>query len=136
MKTTILVSACLLLCVSVTRVETQGPRADPTVGPSAGAEATISKYCVTCHNQRAKIGGLVLEGLDLTAAGREPQTWEKVVRKVRTGMMPPNGAPRPDRVTLDGFAASIESTIDRAARTAPNPGAPALHRLNACPIAC
>src|SRR6185503_15589256 len=53
-----------------------------------------------------------------------------VVRKVRTGMMPPSGAPQPDRATLDGFAASIESTIDRAARTAPNPGAPALHRLN------
>ena len=52
------------------------------------------------------------------------------MRKVRTGMMPPSGAPRPDRATLDRFAAAVEDTIDRAAAAAPNPGAPALHRLN------
>ena len=48
-----------------------------------------------------RAGGLALDGLDVAQAGREPQTWEKVVRKVRTGMMPPAGAPRPDRATLD-----------------------------------
>jgi hypothetical protein len=68
--------------------------------------------------------------LDVAAAGREPQTWEKVVRKIRTGMMPPSGAARPDRATLDTVAAAIENTIDRVAAAAPNPGAPALHRLN------
>ena len=57
-------------------------------------------------------------------------TWEKVVRKLRTGMMPPAGAPRPERATLDGFAAAVEAALDRAAAAAPNPGAPALHRLN------
>ena len=90
----------------------------------------IDRYCVTCHNARLRTGGLALDTLKLGDAGREPETWEKVVRKVRTGMMPPSGAPRPDRATLDRFAAAVEDTIDRAAAAAPNPGAPALHRLN------
>jgi hypothetical protein len=72
----------------------------------------------------------VLDALPLASAAREPQTWEKVIRKVRTGMMPPAGAPRPDRATLDSLAAAVETTLDRAAAATPNPGAPALHRLN------
>jgi cytochrome c551/c552 len=139
MKATTLAAGALLLA-SLARVETQnaqtqgGPdKARPTSVQPASAltsKAVIDRYCVACHNQRAKIGGLALDVLDLSAAGREPQTWEKVVRKVRTGMMPPSGAPRPERATLDTLAASIETTIDAVARTAPNPGAPALHRLN------
>jgi mono/diheme cytochrome c family protein len=129
MKTPLLVAALLLVGAGFTRVETQNAQA-PVAPVTSSEKALIDRYCATCHNQRAKIGGLALDVLDLTAAGREPQIWEKVVRKVRTGMMPPSGAPRPDRAALDGFAASIESTIDRAARAAPNPGAPALHRLN------
>jgi mono/diheme cytochrome c family protein len=129
MKTLLVVAALLLLEAGFTRVETQNAQT-PVARATSSEKALIDRYCVTCHNQRAKIGGLALEGLDLTAAGREPQTWEKVVRKVRTGMMPPSGAPRPDRAALDAFAESIEATIDGVARTAPNPGAPALHRLN------
>jgi hypothetical protein len=56
--------------------------------------------------------------------------WERVVRKVRTGAMPPSTAPQPDPLTLDGFVASVETTLDRAAATAPNPGRPMIHRLN------
>jgi len=153
MKTPVIVAAFLLLGAGFTRVDTQTPAtarpasASPRQAASAQASAAqgvIDRYCVTCHNQRAKIGGLALDVLDLAAAGREPQPgapaarterggveiWEKVVRKVRTGMMPPSGAPRPDRAALDAFAASIETAIDGAAATAPNPGAPALHRLN------
>jgi hypothetical protein len=63
-------------------------------------------------------------------AAREPQTWEKVIRKVRTGMMPPSGAPRPDRATLDAMADTAAGRIDRAAAASPNAGAPTLHRLN------
>lgn len=72
----------------------------------------------------------MLDSLDVEQPGREPQTWEKVVRKVRTGMMPPSGAPRPDRATLDRFASVLEDALDHAAAAAPNPGAPVLHRLN------
>ena len=110
-------------------------KARPTLS-SAPPEtrAVIDRYCATCHNQRTRAGGLALDGLDVAAAGREPQPgveiWEKVVRKVRTGMMPPSGAPRPDRTALDRFAASLEESIDKVAAATPNPGAPALHRLN------
>jgi mono/diheme cytochrome c family protein len=145
MKTPLFLAAILLLGAGFVRVETQTtpsagrPLSTPRGGPDSAqpasttatpTQAVIDRYCATCHNQRARLGGLALDTLDVTAAGREPQTWEKVVRKVRTGMMPPSGAPRPDRATLDGFAASIEASIDRVARTNPNPGAPALHRMN------
>ena len=92
--------------------------------------AVVQRYCQTCHNARVKAGGLLLDQLDVDHPDRDPQSWEKVVRKLRTGMMPPAGAPRPDRGTLDRLAASVETVLDRAAAAAPNPGAPVLHRLN------
>ena len=128
MKVTIF-AAALLLLASLARVETQN--ASPTVARAASSEKVlIDRYCATCHNARTRAGNFTLDTLDVAAAGREPETWEKVVRKVRTGMMPPSGAPRPERAALDSFASSIETMIDAVARTAPNPGAPALHRLN------
>lgn len=135
MKTTIFAAAVLLLAVQIASVQSQSAPVDarnntrPT-NSAISEKAVIDRYCATCHNQRTRAGNLALDTLDVSAAGRDAQTWEKVVRKLRTGMMPPSGAPRPDRATLDGLAASIETSIDRAARTAPNPGAPALHRLN------
>jgi mono/diheme cytochrome c family protein len=105
-------------------------RLKPDATGGADAQAVADRYCVTCHNPRMKAGGLALDALKVADAAREPQTWEKVIRKVRTGMMPPGGAPRPDRAALDRFAAHVEGTLDRAAAAAPNPGAPALHRLN------
>jgi len=129
MKATVLASALLLIGVGFTRVETQTAQ-PPAARPASAEQAVIDRYCATCHNQRTRAGNLALDVLDVTAAGREPQTWEKVVRKVRTGMMPPSGMPRPDRATLDSFAASIETAIDRVSANAPNPGAPSLHRLN------
>ena len=93
-------------------------------------QATVTRYCSTCHSTRLKTGGVVLEGLPVAQAGQQAQVWEKVVRKVRAGMMPPANAPRPDRATLDGLATAVETTLDRAAAASPNPGAPGLHRLN------
>jgi hypothetical protein len=84
-------------------------------------------YCETCHNDRLKTGGLSLQGLPIDG---NAETWEKVIRKVRAGMMPPAGAKRPERAALDAFAGSIENTIDRAAAAAPNPGRAPLHRMN------
>ncbi len=77
-----------------------------------------------------KAGGLVLDQLDVEQVGRDPHAWEKVVRKLRTGMMPPSGAPRPDRATLDRVTSQLEDALDRHAAASPNPGAPVLHRLN------
>jgi hypothetical protein len=84
-------------------------------------------YCETCHNDRLKTGGLSLQGLPIDG---NAETWEKVIRKVRAGMMPPAGAKRPERTALDAFAGSIESAIDRAAVANPNPGRAPLHRMN------
>src|SRR5262249_61494193 len=72
----------------------------------------VNKYCVTCHNERAKTGGLVLEKLDADHPAANPELWEKVIRKVRAGLMPPAGAPRPDRAVLEHFRASRATAID------------------------
>jgi mono/diheme cytochrome c family protein len=139
MKRTLAAATLLLLVAGFTRVETQtqaqpapsARAAQPAVTSDAqGAQAVATRYCVGCHNTRVRSGGLTLDGASVANASRDPQLWEKVVRKVRTGMMPPSGAPRPERAALDAFAAAIEATIDRAASSAPNPGAPSLHRLN------
>ena len=99
--------------------------------PTAGEPQTlVTRYCVTCHSDRMRAGGLSLAALDVTQAGTQAATWEKAVRKIRTGMMPPHGAPRPDRATLDRLAAHIEGVVDGAASRTPNPGTRVLHRLN------
>ena len=120
MKVTLL-AALLLVVIGLAGVETQTP---------SQPQATLDQYCVSCHNPRTRAGGLTLDSARVDAAASDPQTWEKVIRKVRTGMMPPSGAPRPDRATLDGLAAAVETVIDRAAASAPNPGTTVLHRLN------
>jgi mono/diheme cytochrome c family protein len=93
-------------------------------------KALVNQYCVTCHNQKLKTGGLELDAVDPDHPSANPETWEKVVRKVRAGLMPPSGARRPDRKTLDVFAAMIEGALDRAALANPNPGRTPLHRMN------
>jgi hypothetical protein len=90
----------------------------------------LSQYCTTCHNPTTKAGQLDLRSVDLSNAGANAQIWEKVVRKLRTGMMPPANAPRPARAVIDAFAADLEGRLDRAAALSPNPGSTVLHRLN------
>ncbi len=90
----------------------------------------LEAYCVTCHNAALLAGELDLNALDPDRVGDDAETWERVVRKLRTGLMPPAGARRPDRAALDAFAAGLEDALDRAASLRPNPGAPVLHRLN------
>src|SRR5712664_3110113 len=92
--------------------------------------AVFDKYCVTCHNQRMKTGGLALDALDLAQLSEHAEVWEKVVRKIRTGAMPPVGRPRPDKALSESVASSLEAGLDRAALEHPNPGRPTLHRLN------
>ena len=90
----------------------------------------LGRYCATCHNEQLRTGGLVLSTLDVGKAGQEPEVWEKVVKKLRTGAMPPEGMPRPDESTYDAFAGYLEAQLDRAAAAHPNPGRPVLQRLN------
>src|SRR5262249_13992184 len=97
-------------------------------GPSP--RAVFDKYCVTCHNARIRTAGLALDALDVEQVGDHAEVWEKVVRKLRTGAMPPVGRPRPDKALSDSAASWLEANLDRAAREHPNPGRPTLHRLN------
>jgi hypothetical protein len=92
--------------------------------------AFLGKYCVTCHNERAKAGGLVLDAGALSHVGSDPEVWEKVVRKLRTGMMPPSGMPRPDATILAGFTTALEGALDRANPPGHHLDTPALQRLN------
>lgn len=92
--------------------------------------ALLNQYCVVCHNEKLKTGSLMLDKLDFLHVGPDAEVWEKVVRKLRAGLMPPAGMPRPDRAAVAGLLSSLEASLDRAAAAKPNPGAPALHRLN------
>jgi hypothetical protein len=96
----------------------------------ATERALVDKYCVTCHNDRARTGGLSLQALNLDNVRDGAETWEKVVRKLRGGMMPPLGAPRPNRAgSKDSFRSwRRQSTAWRSPK--PNPGRSPLHRLN------
>jgi mono/diheme cytochrome c family protein len=93
-------------------------------------QGVLNQYCVTCHNAQLKAGSLELQDRDLSQLETHPAVWESVVRKLRTGMMPPPSARRPERATLDGVSAWLETGLDRAAARAPNPGSPSLHRMN------
>ena len=91
----------------------------------------LSRYCTTCHNERLKTGGLALDRMDAGNVAPHAEVWEKVVRKLRAGVMPPAGRPRPDKAAYDALAAGIEAALDRSAAANPNPGrTPAFHRLN------
>ncbi len=92
--------------------------------------ALINQYCVTCHNERAKTAGLMLDKLDIDHPGEHAESWEKVVRKLRGGMMPPQGMPRPDQAKIDGLITWLETSLDRAQAAHPDPGRAPLHRLN------
>ena len=121
-----------------------GAAQTPAVGTSPAAPAAsastpieseprqlLNRYCVSCHSERLKTAELSLQAVDVDNIPRDAATWEKVVRKLRAGAMPPVGRPRPDAATYDRLASRIEGELDRAAAARPNPGRTAsFHRLN------
>ena len=95
---------------------------------AAAQRAVVDKYCVGCHNAKLKTANLMLDQLDLAHLSAHAEIGEKVVRKLRAGMMPPTGMPRPDRAVLDSLVAGMENELDKSAVTyLPAPG---IHRLN------
>ncbi|HET7607566.1 MAG TPA: DUF1587 domain-containing protein, partial [Gammaproteobacteria bacterium] len=90
----------------------------------------LDRYCVGCHNDPERAGDVSFESLDREDLGSHAEVWEAAVRKLRTGLMPPLGEPRPERAVLDAFAASLEKGLDAASARAPNPGTRPLARLN------
>ncbi len=129
---TVLFIVLLAVIVRSAAPSADAQQAPATAAPTAAsAEATfLNQYCIGCHNQRAKIGGLALDVLDVSRVGPASETWEKVVKKIRTGMMPPSGAKRPERSALDRFASELESRLDKAVDANAALVTPALHRLN------
>jgi hypothetical protein len=93
-------------------------------------QAVLDKYCLTCHNEKLRTGGLSLQDADLSRVPAAAETWEKVIRKLRTGSMPPQGMPRPDATTLNDLASFLETSLDRSAAANFNPGRASMHRLN------
>jgi hypothetical protein len=85
---------------------------------------------VSCHNQRSRTGGLSLEALDVTHVASNAETWERVLRKLQLGVMPPQGVRRPDEATYNDLIVWLEDSLDRSAAARSNPGHPVLHRLN------
>ena len=96
-------------------------------------DAVVKQYCVRCHNERNKVnaGGLALDALDLSRVGDAAEVWEKVILKLRAGLMPPAGRPRPAAAAHGALVGYLETELDRQAAAAPNPGrTEAFHRLN------
>ena len=125
----------VLLAVSATVGSSMpGQQAAPVASLSSSHQAVLKRYCVNCHTQAQKARGSVpiaLDALDLSKVAADAEAWEKVVRKLRAGVMPPAGAPRPDRATHDAFLTWIEAELDRSAVAKPHPGrTEPFHRLN------
>ncbi|MEZ5419136.1 MAG: DUF1592 domain-containing protein [Vicinamibacterales bacterium] len=102
--------------------------ASPTM---VAAEQTriVTTYCATCHSERGKAGGLSLAGFDAMKAHEQPEVVEKMIRKLRAGMMPPPGAKRPDGPALDALTLALEARMDEFAASHPNPGWRPFQRL-------
>jgi mono/diheme cytochrome c family protein len=118
--------------VTVPLTAGQQPSAGSAAANPASADhgAVVTKYCVTCHNDRAKVGSLSLEKLDISDPAAGADTWERVVRKVRVGMMPPQGSPQPDPASRAALVSYLTTSLDQAVAAHPNPGRPLVHRLN------
>lgn len=109
------------------KLATASPSAVPA--PSRAANETVQTFCTDCHNDAMKTGGLSLDSFDVAKIGDHPDIGEKMVNKLRAGLMPPKGNPQPDAATRNALATALEQELDRAAAT-PNPGRRPFQRLN------
>src|SRR6476659_9153223 len=123
----LVLAACVWISSVVGAVHATGGRQQPQAAPPRDASSlrpVVERYCVSCHSARVKTAGIVLEGMDGAMVEHDPAVWEKAVRKLRSGAMPPQGLPRPDPATYDALAGWLETTLDRAALAQPNAGRP------------
>jgi hypothetical protein len=119
----------LFAAVSADQATIRSPVPSSPSSPSAKHRAILDQYCVNCHNDRLKTANLSLEKLDLATVGDQPELWERVIRKLRAGVMPPPDVRRPPAAEYEGLRDWLEAEIDRRAPRL-NPGAIVLHRLN------
>ncbi len=121
--------ASLLFAAGLSPVQVTSQSSPLKAGPF-NAAATVSNYCITCHSNDMHRGGLSLESFDLAHPERNAEEAEKIIRKLRAGMMPPPGRQRPSDAELNALAAGLESRLDRVAAAHPYAGFTPLHRLN------
>jgi len=130
------IGCAVLMPVLLSGQSSQPPASKPPVRNVARTQASdvttqravLDEYCVVCHNKTAKTANLLLDQLDLAHLGDHAEIGEKVVRKLRAGMMPPSGMERPDAATRNALITWMEKELDRSAVTyLPAPG---IHRLN------
>jgi len=114
----------------ITSVEAAGTSVSQFQAANVPSRTLLDQYCVTCHNDRLKTAGLMLDQVDIGQVGTHTEVLEKVVKKLRSGQMPPEGRPRPDTATIDAFVTSLEALLDRQGMETPNPGRVASRRLN------
>jgi mono/diheme cytochrome c family protein len=118
----------------------QNPPAAPVRTPAVATEnppdartetqAAIAKYCTTCHSERLKTAGLVLDPMGVARPGDQSETWEKVLRQLRAGTMPPPGVARPPQGFYARAAGYLARELETTAATRPNTGSsPLAHRL-------
>jgi mono/diheme cytochrome c family protein len=119
---------CLAITATLAAVLAQAQPSRSPLSP-ATQRTLIDQYCVGCHNQKAKVGGLALDTVDFSRPGDNAEILEKVIRKLRAGMMPPSGVKRPDPATYEALVSGIENSVDQAARERPAVR-PGVHRLN------
>jgi mono/diheme cytochrome c family protein len=125
------VCACFLTLLYSAVALAQGQTSKTATTGDAQYAGLVEKNCVSCHNDKTKTAGLTLQNLPLSAVPEHGDVWEKVLRKIKSGEMPPATARiRPEPAAASAFAAYLETALDKAALTTPNPGRPAIHRLN------
>lgn len=126
----IVIAAWLLLSAVALWPESGATQSEPPQSEASRRQAFLNEYCASCHDDKAPAGGMSLSQLNLERVEQSAEVAEKVIRKMRTNMMPPPGMPQPDKETAGAFISGLERSLDEAAAARPNPGRPALHRLN------
>src|SRR5262245_50181748 len=122
----------LLCCIAgaASLLSQSGAPSPHPAEPAASAQKTVTRYCFGCHNDKLKTAGVSLANVKMSNVGDGAATWERVFRKMRTGEMPPLGLPHPDAGTNDAVVHYLEAELNKNALAKPNPGTPAIHRLN------
>ena len=116
-------SRALAACLVAGSALAQNPPADPN-------KALVQRYCVGCHSKSLKTADVVLQGVDLATVSDKADLLERVLRKVKTGQMPPPGMPQPAAAAKNAFSQYLETSLDAEAAAHPNPGRASIHRLN------
>jgi len=126
-------AALFLMMLGATAVSSQSSHSSLQSSHASSAfapSAVVNEYCIFCHSKEQKTAGVVLEGLDFSQIGSNAPVLERVLRKVRTGEMPPPGMPRPDAALAGTFTNWLVEALDRDSAAHPNPGRTTVHRLN------